>query len=353
MNNASAIKNKTLCALAISLAMHSGALFAKDFTEKDFLVQPLGHGVYELAYDKEQNALYAASAPYFDKDKTAGLVFQLAAPTLKIERQIPTERRTFAVALDQEQHILYLGNALEGSVTLLNTRNNAIVKTIQLSDDSNANKTAHVREVVLDKKHQRLYVSGIGRKGKGLLWVVDTQKQALARTIEKLEPVGFAVDEAGDKVYVVTGSGELIALDGKTSEPLSRVKVDPADPEHYFLNIALNTAKGVGYIADTNTKDVLVVQLDSGKLLHRVPTPNSVAVLYNAVREEVYVTHRNDRQISVIDATTNRLKHTVKTVAMPNSLALSADARTLYASVKQDEKAREADYVLKIDLTQF
>ena len=172
-------------------------------------------------------------------------------------------------------------------------------------------------------------------------------------TLEKLEPVGFAVDEAGDKVYVVSGVGELIALDAKTSRLLSRVKVDPADPEHYFLNIALNSGKGMGYIADTNTKDLLVVQLDTGKLLHRVPTPNSVGVLYNPAREEVYVTHRNDRQISVIDATTYHLKHTIKTTAMPNSLVLSADASTLYASVKQDEKAHKADYVLKIDLTQF
>lgn len=38
---------------------------------------------------------------------------------------------------------------------------------------------------------------------------------------------------------------------------------------------------------------------------------------------------------------------------MPNSLALSADAGTLYASVKQDEKSGRADYVLKIDLTKF
>ncbi|URO01370.1 YncE family protein [Leclercia adecarboxylata] len=353
MNNASAVMNKTLCALAISLAMNTGSVFAKAFTEKDFVAQPLGHGVYELAYDKGQQAVYAASAPSFDKDKTDGLVFKLAAPSLQINARIPMERRTFAVALDEENHILYLGNALEGSVTLLDTRTDKAIKTLQLSDDSDPEKRAHVREVVLDKKHQRLYVSGIGRKDKGLLWVVDTQKQALAHTLQKLEPVGFAVDEAGDKVYVVSGTGELITLDGKTSQLLTRVKVDPADPEHYFLNIALNTAKGVGYIADTNTRDVLVVQLDSGKLLHRVPTPNSVAVLYNPAREEVYVTHRNDRQISVIDATSNCLKHTIKTTAMPNSLALSADASTLYASVKQDEKANKADYVLKIDLTQF
>jgi YVTN family beta-propeller protein len=109
----------------------------------------------------------------------------------------------------------------------------------------------------------------------------------------------------------------------------------------------------VGYIADTNTRDVLVVELASGKLLQRIATPNSIAAIYNAARDEVYVTHRNDRQIGVIDAKTNAVKHTITTAAMPNSLVLSPDANTLYVSVKQDEKANKADYVLKIDLTQL
>lgn len=349
----STLKKTTYCALALSMAIHSGAVFAKQFTDKDFQSQSLGHGVYELAYDNAQKALYAASAPSFDADKKAGLVFLLNADSLQIAQKIATERRTFAVALDEANHILYLGNAMEGSVTLLDTRTNTAIKTIQLSDDSNPDRKAHVREVVLDKKHHRLYVSGIGSKDKGLLWVVDTQKQQLAETIEKLEPVGFAVDEAGDNVYVVTGTGELVTLDGKTSKTLKRVKVDPADPEHYFLNIALNTAKGVGYIADTNTADVLVVELDSGKLIHRIPSPNSIAVVYHPSRNEIYVTHRNAHQISVVDANSYAVKHTIKTAAMPNSLVLSADGQTLYVSVKQDEKAKEADYVLKIDLTQF
>ncbi|WP_409429807.1 YncE family protein [Kosakonia sp.] len=338
---------------ALSFALFSAALYAQEFTERDFPSQPLGHGVYELAYDHGQKTLFAASAPSFAKDKTDGLVFRLAADSLKIDQRITTQRRTFAVALDEANHLLYLGNSLEGSLTLLDTRTNNVIKTLQLSDDSDPNKKAHVREVVLDKLHQRLYVSGIGAKDKGLLWVVDTQKQALEKTLEKLEPVGFAVDEAGNNVYVVNGKGELITLDGATLQLLSRVKVDPAEPKHYFLNIALNTAAGVGYIADTNTPDVLVVKLDSGELVQRIPTPNSIAVLYNAARDEVYVTHRNARQISIIDASSYRLKHTIKTTAMPNSLALSADTSTLYASVKQDEKETKADYVLKIDLSKF
>lgn len=344
------LKNQSLCALAISLALHAGSVLAKDFTENQFSTQTLGHGVYELAYDAGQQALYAASAPSFEKDKTAGEVFQLAADSLKVDERITTQRRPFAVSLDDANHILWLGNALDGSVTLLDTRTSKEVKTLQLADAENK---AHVREVVLDKKHHRLYVSGIGSEGKGVLWVVDTQNQRLLHALKGMDPVGFAVDEDGDKVYAVTGKGELVTLNGKTSQVLSRVKVDPSEPKHYFLNIALNTAKGVGFIADTNTADVLVVQLDTGKIVHRVPTPNSIAAVYNAARNEVYVTHRNARQISIIDASNYSLKHTVKTAAMPNSMVLSPDGKTLFVSVKQDEKANKADYVLKLDLTQF
>ena len=343
----------SLLTFAIAVASHASVVSANELSETIFPMQPLGHGVYELAYDKSKHAVYAASAPSFGKDNTAGKVFQLAADTLTITDQIPTERRTFAVALDEEHHVLYLGNALDGSVTLLDTRTNRVLKTLQLSDDSNPKKQAHVREVVLDKRHHRLYVSGIGSKNAGLLWVVDTEKQQLATTLDHLQPVGFAVDEAGEKIYVVTGPGELVVLDGKTSQPLSQVKVDPAETDHYFLNIALNTQAGLGYIADTNTRDVLVVELKSGKLLHRIPTPNSIAVIYNAARNQLYVTHRNARQISVIDAATYRVTHTINTRAQPNSMVLSPDAHTLYASVKQDEKENKDDYVLKIDLTQL
>ena len=347
------ITKRTLLSLAVSQLMLSPPGIAKAMNEMDFKTQPLGHGVYEMALVKSRNALFVASSPSFDQDKTSGMVFQLAADSLQIDKTIPTTRRTFSVALDEENHLLYLGNALDGSLTLLDSQNGKELRTLQLSDDAVAEKKAHVREVVLDKKHHRLYVSGIGGKDKGVLWVVDTQKQQLIKTLNNIEPVGFAVDEAGNKVYAVTGKGEIMTLDGRTSDLISRVKVDPEETNHYFLNIALNTHDGIGYIADTNTRDVLVVQLDSGKLIHRIPTPNSIAVLYNATRNEIYVTHRNAHQISIIDAGNYRIKHTIDTSAMPNSLVLSPDAHTLYVSVKQDEKSHQDDYVLKIDLAQL
>ena len=65
-------------------------------------------------------------------------------------------------------------------------------------------------------------------KDKGLLWVVDTQKQQVIKTLDNMEPVGFAVDEAGNKVYAVTGKGEIMTLDVISSSLISTVKVDHA-----------------------------------------------------------------------------------------------------------------------------
>lgn len=51
------VQKTALRALALSLAISSCFALAKDFTEKDFQSQPLGHGVYELSYDKGQQAI--------------------------------------------------------------------------------------------------------------------------------------------------------------------------------------------------------------------------------------------------------------------------------------------------------
>ncbi|MGS9121480.1 YncE family protein, partial [Salmonella enterica subsp. enterica serovar Infantis] len=76
----------------------------------------------------------------------------------------------------------------------------------------------------------------------------------------------------------------------------------------------------------------------------------SLAVLFNPTRNEAYVTHRQAGQVSVIDAKTYNVVKTFDTPTYPNSLALSADGKTLYVSVRQqstrDPDAPQPDEVL-------
>ncbi|MNC77383.1 hypothetical protein D3C75_1293230 [compost metagenome] len=82
--------------------------------------------------------------------------------------------------------------------------------------------------------------------------------------------------------------------------------------------------------------------------------PESLAVLFNPARNEVYVTHRKEGTVSVIDAKSYKLLETIKTPTHPNSLALSPDGKTLYVSVKQassrEKEATDPDDVIRIAL---
>lgn len=344
-------KKSGFIAFATALLINSLSANAAPLPEKDFLAAPVGHGVYELAYDASQNVLFAASAPSFYKDKTDGLVYKLNPETLKTTGNINTHRRAFATVLDEENHILYIGNTLEGSVTLIDTRSGKEIKTVQLSDTSNPKEIVHTREMVLDKKRQRLYVSGVTQKG--IIWVIDTQKQQHIGNIENVGeyPTGLAVDEEKGRIYSVNGSGELITLDANTNRIVSRIKVEP-QKKHFFLNIALDRKHDRAFITDPDLPSVLVVSLKDGSIIHHIDVINSLAVMYNDARNEIYITHRNAQLISIVDSETYKVKASIATAALPNSLALSPDGHILYASVKQGEKemGKKPDYIIKVEL---
>ncbi len=99
---------------------------------------------------------------------------------------------------------------------------------------------------------------------------------------------------------------------------------------------------------------MLAVDLKSGKVLATIDTPESLGVLYNPTRDEVYVTQRKAGTVTVIDAKTYKVTKTIKTPTFPNSLALSGDGKTLYVSVKQEstreKEATQPDDVIRIAL---
>lgn len=342
---------KILSALTLTLLMTALSTHAAPRPQSDFMTATTGPGIYELAYDATQNSLFAASAPSFEKGKTNGLVYRLDPQTLKTTGTLTTSRRAFATALDEENHTLYLGNTLEGSVTLLDTRSGKEIKTLQLSQASNPKEIVHTREMALDKVHQRLYVSGVAKEG--VVWVIDTRTNTLLTTVENMGkwPTGLAVNSEKGLVYVINGSGELVTLNGKDNAIVSRHVIE-GDKKHFFLNIALDSKNHRAFITDPDLPNILVVDTNTGKIIHSINNVNSLAVLYNAKRDEIYITHRNAKLVSIVDGTSYRLKSYIATTLLPNSLALAANGSELFVSLKQGEKemSKLPDEVMKIDL---
>lgn len=269
LHNVKSLKRYSCVALATALLFTSLSSVAQTLPEKDFLTRDVGNGVYELAVDSQQNALFVASSPSFDKDKTSGLIYKLDLEKLTTTEVIDTSRRAFATALDEENQVLYVGNTLEGSVTLVDTRSGKELAILQLSEAKNPKDIVHTREMVLDKQHHRLYVSGVAEKG--IVWVVDTQKREKIATLENMGqyPTGMAVDANKNRLYVVNGRNELITLDTTNHQIINRFTIEP-DKKHFFLNIALDAKNNRAFLTDPDLADVLVVDLNTVRLLHQL-----------------------------------------------------------------------------------
>lgn len=317
------------------------------------LNQAVGKGVYELAVSPKDNALFVATAQNSSGD--GGTVFRLDPATLAVQQSINTELKSFGAAINPQTNVLYIGNTVNGSVTAIDASSGKVLNTLVLDSRKRSEtvRPLQPRQVAVDAKTNRVYITGLGPQS--VVWVVDGSTLKLVSTIPNTGKMGtgLAVDSDAQKVYVTNGDGELVTINARTNAIEKKQKID-GDKEHFFLNIALDTRGQRAFLTDSKQAQVLVVDLRNQQVIQRIDVPESLAVLFNGDRDELYVTHRKAGEVSIIDASSYKVKRTVKTPALPNSLALSADGKVLYVSVKQpgSRKAppKNPDSVMRIAL---
>lgn len=335
--------------LATALFSASGWLAAQAAD----LNQSVGKGVYELAVSPKDNALFVATAQ--NSSGNGGTVFRLDPATLGVQQAIHTELKSFGAAINPQTNVLYIGNTVNGSVTAIDASSGKVLNTLVLDSRprSEAVRPLQPRQVAVDAKTNRVYITGLGPQS--VVWVVDGSTMKLVSTIPNTGKMGtgLAVDADAQKIYVTNADGELVTINARTNAVEKKQKID-GDKEHFFLNIALDTHGQRAFLTDSKQAQVLVVDLRNQQVMQRIDVPESLAVLFNGDRDELYVTHRKAGEVSIIDASSYKVKRTVKTPALPNSLALSADGKVLYVSVKQpgSRKAppKNPDSVMRIAL---
>lgn len=196
--------------------------------------------------------------------------------------------------------------------------------------------------LVFGKKHPYLYASGgnddiIIRyllKGNRLI-ARDTLTLGRPWPKDKISPTGLALDEAHERLYVVTKEDEsLYVCDTKTMKVLSRL---PLYSEAYTC--LLNPAKSELYISAWGGCKVWIYGIHGNALLDSVNTedhPTDMAI--NPGGRWLYVANANSNSVSVIDLSTRRVAETLHTALSPdapigsttNSVALASGGKTLY-----------------------
>ncbi|MEN4518589.1 YncE family protein [Pantoea agglomerans] len=342
---------RTLRPLLLATALFSASGWLA--VQAEDLNQAVGKGVYELAVSPKDNALFVATAQNSSGD--GGTVFRLDPATLAVQQSINTELKSFGAAINPQTNVLYIGNTVNGSVTAIDASSGKVLNTLVLDSRKRSEtvRPLQPRQVAVNAKTNRVYITGLGPQS--VVWVVDGSTLKLVSTIPNTGKMGtgLAVDSDAQKVYVTNGDGELVTINARTNAIEKKQKID-GDKEHFFLNIALDTRGQRAFLTDSKQAQVLVVDLRNQQVIQRIDVPESLAVLFNGDRDELYVTHRKAGEVSIIDASSYKVKRTVKTPALPNSLALSADGKVLYVSVKQpgSRKAppKNPDSVMRIAL---
>ena len=321
----------------------------------EMLRKAVGKGVYEMAVSQQENALWIATSQSRKIDK-GGVIYRLDPVTLEATQIIHSDLKPFGATLDNQTQTLWFGNTTNGTVTAIDAKTGDVKGRVVLDSRQRSEtvKPLQPRELAVDDKTNTVYVTGVGKES--VVWVIDGTTLKLKATISGIgsRATALALDTDAQRLYTVSAEGELVTIDTAKNSILTRQKLVDDGKEHAFLNIALDTAHHRAYITDFKQPELLVVDYRDGKVLNKIAVPESLAVLFNPTRNEVYVTHRKAGQVSVIDAKTHKVVKTFDTPTNPNSLALSADGKTLYVSVKQassrEKEATQPDDVIRISL---
>lgn len=322
---------------------------------EEMLRKAVGKGAYEMAYSQQENALWLATSQSRKLDK-GGVVYRLDPVTLEVTQAIHNDLKPFGATINNTTQTLWFGNTVNSAVTAIDAKTGEVKGRLVLDDRKRTEEVRPLqpRELVADDATNTVCISGIGKES--VIWVVDGGNIKLKTAIQNTGKMstGLALDSEGKRLYTTNADGELITIDTADNKILSRKKLLDDGKEHFFINISLDTARQRAFITDSKAAEVLVVDTRNGNILAKVAAPESLAVLFNPARNEAYVTHRQAGKVSVIDAKSYKVVKTFDTPTHPNSLALSADGKTLYVSVKQkstkQQEATQPDDVIRIAL---
>lgn len=322
---------------------------------EEMLRKAVGKGAYEMAYSQQENALWIATSQSRKLVK-GGVVYRLDPVTLEVTQAIHNDLKPFGATINNTTQTLWFGNTVNSAVTAIDAKTGEVKGRLVLDDRKRTEEVRPLqpRELVADDTTNTVYISGIGKES--VIWVVDGENIKLKTAIQNTGKMstGLALDSKGKRLYTTNADGELITIDTTDNKILSRKKLLDDGKEHFFINISLDTTNQRAFITDSKAAEVLVVDTRNGNILAKVAAPESLAVLFNPARNEAYVTHRQAGKVSVIDAKSYKVVKTFDTPTHPNSLALSADGKTLYVSVKQkstkQQEATQPDDVIRIAL---
>jgi DNA-binding beta-propeller fold protein YncE len=352
---------RNLTALAMAFALAGCAAKSTPVSPKESVVaapvatdltkRELADGLYEMALSPAGDALYVSSSEGF-KDVQGGVVYKLDPATLKTIGASHTDLKNFAMAMSADGQTVYVTNSLDGGISAINTADGKVKNRLLFSERNEKGLPYGARQILLH--NDTLYVGAVADPA--LIWVVDAKTLKLKARIKNTGKwmTGLHYSDATGRIYAANGSGEILVINPRNNRIEQRWK-PLGDKPALLLNIAEDAQTGRLFVTDNSqAKTTLALDIHSGKLIKQLDVGDSLGVVFNPKRHEIYVSQRESGKVLSLDATSYALKKSWDLKPNPNSLLLSADGKTLFVTVKQafnkDHSTNGPDSVVRIDL---
>ncbi|RYF64266.1 MAG: YncE family protein [Comamonadaceae bacterium] len=310
--------------------------------------------------------MFVASAGGSGENAPASKLLRLHPTTLAVQAEIALPLRGFGVALDDAANRLYVGNTTQGSITVVDTATNQVIKTIEMmekvkGEDGKEKYAHHFRELVVDAANQRVYAPGLSSDGSAL-YVLNTRTLTREKVIPGFGPVatGIALDAASHRLFVSNLRGGLYQVDTRTltltkshavaADQLLNLAYDAGSQRLYAVDQGLASISERRQKAEPGFKPtpgnrVVVFDPDTAAIRASLPTGDGpIAPLFDAPRQRLYVTNRGAGTLSVFDTRSQQLLQTIALPAHPNSLALDSRNNVLYVTVKNGREAARGSH---------
>jgi YVTN family beta-propeller protein len=240
----------------------------------------------------------AASARIYVTNQLDNTASVIDGGTHKIVATVRVGVSPAQMAVSPDRKSVYIANTGSDTVSVLNTADNTIARTIALPRGSRP------IGVALNPNGRYLYTAD---GGANRVSVIDTRTgrvRAAARV--GTQPLSVAVAPDGKTVYSAnSGSGDVSVIDARTN------RVVRAIPTGRFPSGVAVTPDGASVYVTNELSGVAVIDADNGAVEAglREPSPFSVAMSPNGDR--AYVTSLGPGRVTAIDTATHRVSSTV------------------------------------------
>jgi YVTN family beta-propeller protein len=202
------------------------------------------------------------------------------------------------MAVSPDRKSVYIANTASNTVSVLNTDDNSIARTIALPPRSRP------VDLAVNPNGRYLYIAD---GGSNRVSVVDTRaKRVVASVRVGSQPLSIATAPDGKTVYTAnSGSGDVSVIDAQTN------RVVRAIPTGRFPSGVAVTPNGASLYVTNELSGVTVVNPGNGTVAARLRTPSPFSVATSPNGDRAYVTSLGPGRVTAIDTRTHRVSSTV------------------------------------------